>query len=176
MSDDGPIGCTVTLACEGWREDISDLAVVDRAVEAALGVAGRTGDAPVELAVVLGDDAFVQAHNRDFRGIDKPTNVLAFPQQDELPSRPASGVEAEPPLELGDVLIAHETVRGEASAGGITVEQHLLHLVVHGVLHLVGFDHDSDAAAEVMEGLEVSALARLKIADPYSRAVAAEGC
>ena len=105
-----------------------------------------------EMAIVLADDALVQTLNARFRGVDRPTNVLAF--------------RAGAP-ELGDVIIARDTLYREAGDKNITAHAHLAHLTVHGTLHLLGFDHDDDQNASIMEELEVSILAKLGLASPY---------
>jgi probable rRNA maturation factor len=125
-----------------------------------------TGDLPldrVEISLVLGDDALVQRLNRDYRGVDKPTNVLSFAALDDDGPLPSDG-----PVLLGDVVLAYETMRAEAEADGKTISAHLSHLVVHGVLHLLGYNHSEDEEAEAMETLERSILAVLDIADPYA--------
>jgi probable rRNA maturation factor len=109
---------------------------------------------------VLADDASLRALNRSYRGKDAATNVLSFPFQ------PAPGGCAV--RHLGDVVLAAETVRKEAAEQGIPPAHHLQHLVVHGLLHLLGFDHDTDARAEAMERLEAQILVTLGIADPYA--------
>jgi probable rRNA maturation factor len=109
--------------------------------------------------VVLTDDAAQRALNREWRGIDKPTNVLSFPQIE--PFGPVSGL-------LGDVTLARETLEREAGEMGIAFPDHLTHLVVHGVLHLLGYDHIEPADALVMEPLETQILGGLGIADPYA--------
>lgn len=113
------------------------------------------GDMPGAVAILLSDDALVRELNKRYRGIDKPTNVLAFPALETFPGR------------LGDVCLAFETVASEAQAQGKTLRDHVRHLVVHGVLHLLGYDHEIEAEAQTMEALERSILARLGIADPY---------
>jgi probable rRNA maturation factor len=134
-------------------------AIAQRAVEAALAEARRPYNEDAELAVILADDARLKDLNRDWRGKDQPTNVLSFPA--------AEGEEiATAPL-LGDLVLAFETVAGEAERDGKSFEAHFSHLVVHGTLHLFGFDHMSGEEAEEMENLERAALARLGIADPY---------
>ena len=141
-------------------------------VRAALAGAGwppleeRTADRAVELTVVLADDALVQRLNRDYRGIDKPTNVLSF----ALAGAPAEDAVPEPhgPLMLGDVIIAYDTAVAEATAEHKPPLHHLFHLVVHGVLHLLGHEHQGDAEAHAMERLEAVILERFGIADPYA--------
>jgi probable rRNA maturation factor len=118
-----------------------------------------------ELSVRLTGDDQVRALNSQWRGKDKPTNVLSFPQADadDLQSVAADG----PELMLGDLVLARETCVAEASEKSIPLEDHAAHLIVHGTLHLLGYDHQDDTAAEEMESREVRALARLGIADPY---------
>ena len=112
-----------------------------------------------ELSVVLTDDAEQRDLNREWRGIDKPTNVLSFPQIE--PFGPVSGL-------IGDIILARETLVREAEEQGVSFDDHFTHLVVHGFLHLLGYDHLDDAEALVMEGLETQILATLGVADPYS--------
>jgi len=119
-----------------------------------------------EASVVLGSDALVRRLNRTYRGKDAPTNVLSFPYQ-----KPP-GAALDGGAYLGDVVLAAETVGQEAVARAIEPRHHLQHLVVHGLLHLLGYDHRADAAAEEMEGLEAEILATLGVADPYAAAAA----
>lgn len=112
-----------------------------------------------ELSVVLTGDAEQRGLNRDWRGIDKSTNVLSFPQIE--PHAPVSGL-------LGDIVLARETVEREAEDEGKTVADHVAHLVVHGFLHILGYDHLAEDEALEMEGLETQILSTLGIADPYA--------
>ncbi|MBT5414227.1 MAG: rRNA maturation RNase YbeY [Rhodospirillaceae bacterium] len=141
-------------------------AVARRAASSALAIAQAPPEAVVSLA--LADDETLRRLNRDHRAKDRPTNVLAFPDGAR------AGPEAGAALMLGDVVVALETATGEAARDGRTVADHLSHLVVHGVLHLLGHDHDTDRAAEEMEALERRALASIGIADPYGPAPDAE--
>ncbi|NYZ12987.1 rRNA maturation RNase YbeY [Azospirillum sp. RWY-5-1] len=153
----------VTQEAGDWGGNAEWLA--ERAAIAALAAAyDDDGDAPAELSVVLADDAMVQTLNRDYRGKDKPTNVLSFALTE------AAGPEPEPgaPILLGDVILARETVVREAAEQGKPEDDHLTHLVVHGVLHLLGYDHEQDDEAEAMERLETRVLAGLGIPDPYA--------
>jgi len=128
-------------------------------VRAAIAAAAELAPSGGEMSVILTDDAAVQELNRAWRGIDKPTNVLSFPAS----APKGAGL----PLLLGDVIVAYETLAREAKDEGKPVLHHLAHLVVHGYLHLLGYDHQTDSEADAMEGLERQILARLKIADPY---------
>jgi probable rRNA maturation factor len=141
------------LEAEGWHRAGDVEALVARAARMALD--GRTAC----ISVLLADDAAIRRLNRDFRGIDKPTNVLSFPST-VLPGDVAPA--------LGDIALAFETCAREADEEGKTLESHLQHLVVHGVLHLLGFDHETDAEAEAMEAREIAILAGLGIANPYA--------
>ncbi len=115
-----------------------------------------------ELAIVLADDSAIRALNREWRGMDKPTNVLSFPFPAAGP-----GHEDEAP-HLGDIVIAYETTAREAAAEGKPFADHLAHLTIHGFLHLLGYDHETDRDADAMERLESSILSRLGVPDPYA--------
>jgi probable rRNA maturation factor len=123
-------------------------------------MAGVPVMADAEIAVLLADDARVKAVNRQWRAKDKPTNVLSFPGA-------APGRIAQAPF-LGDIILAFETTAAEAVAEEKPLDHHMMHLVVHGVLHLLGYDHMTPGDAERMEGLESAILASLDIADPYA--------
>jgi probable rRNA maturation factor len=123
---------------------------------------------PVELSIVLTSDEEVRALNAEWRGKDKPTNVLSFPQAE--PHELAVVQEQGPELMLGDIVLAHGTCLAEAADKAIPLESHAAHLMVHGTLHLLGLDHMDDDSAEDMEAREVRALARLGLADPYEAA------
>jgi len=153
-----------------WPSRLDWDARAGEAVAAALGLtpfAELVDAAPlVEVAVRLTDDAEVHKLNRDFRGRDKPTNVLSFPQvQLDLLESLDNSDDGE--ILLGDIVLARETCAREAEEKGISIEAHATHLIVHGALHLVGYDHMDDVAAGAMEALEVKALASLGIANPY---------
>jgi probable rRNA maturation factor len=132
--------------------------------ERALNVASELADVKLmdgaELALLLSDDAHVKSVNQEWRNIDKPTNVLSFPsvEANKLARAPF----------IGDIIIAYETVKREAEHDGKDFADHFTHLVVHGFLHLVGFDHQTDAEAKIMEALETRILAELEIPDPYA--------
>jgi len=153
--------------------------VAEEAARAALAGAARQRPqhalpAAAELAVTLADDRELRRLNRQWRGQDKPTNVLSFPSG-ALDSTAA--LPPDMPVPLGDVVLGLETCAREAAAAGLPLAHHLEHLVVHGVLHLLGYDHETDGEAEAMERLESAVLAARGIADPYADAArAAETC
>lgn len=146
-------------------------ALAIRAVRAAV---ARTPHGPlldtpaaVEVSVRLTSDEEVQALNARYRGKDKPTNVLSFPmvQPDLIDTVSQNSDDGE--LLLGDIVLAHGVCVAEAATRGVPVESHATHLIVHGTLHLLGYDHIDDEDADGMEAIEVAALAELGIADPY---------
>ncbi len=142
--------------------------LAERAARAALAHLGLAG-AGLEVSLLGCDDARIAVLNGDFRDKAAPTNVLSWPSEDRAPGEPG-GVPAPPrpdEPELGDIAIAWETCVREAGAAGLALEAHVTHLVVHGVLHLLGYDHETDEDASLMERLEVEILASLGVADPY---------
>jgi probable rRNA maturation factor len=153
----------VLVVADCWQAEAGAEAVIQRAVAAAAEIADAdVGEA--ELAVMLTDDAGIRTLNLNWRGIDKPTNVLSFPA---LPQTGASGPDDAPRM-LGDIAIAYQTTRKEADDEQKPFDHHLSHLAVHGFLHLIGYDHEKDDDAEAMEGLETEILAQLGIPDPYA--------
>jgi probable rRNA maturation factor len=153
----------VLVVADCWRAEAYAEPVILRAVEAAAGmIDADTSDA--ELAIMLTDDAGIRTLNANWRGIDKPTNVLSFPALQPT-GTPAPG---DAPRMLGDIAIAYETMRREAEDEHKPFDHHLSHLAIHGFLHLVGYDHETDEDAEEMEGLERRILAELGIPDPYA--------
>ncbi|MFQ5958038.1 MAG: rRNA maturation RNase YbeY [Alphaproteobacteria bacterium] len=160
---------SVVAACERWRNAPAAPALCREAAAAALEAAGFAPlAARLEVGVRLADDAEVRQLNRRFRGRDEPTNVLSFPTLDCVPGTPPATSAAGAPLPLGDVVLAYETVCAEAVAAGKPLADHLRHLIVHGVLHLAGYDHEDDTEATAMETLETTILAGLGVPDPYA--------
>lgn len=144
--------------------DWEDLA--ERAASALAQVAPELANPRLSVSLLFSGDAEVHELNREWRGKDKPTNVLSFPmlERDELLALPAEG----PPEMLGDIALALETCTREAADKGLPLAHHAAHLIVHGLLHLAGHDHEtSPEDARAMEILEIKALALLGIADPY---------
>lgn len=156
----------IELDCEvdsSWSS-AEELAV--RAAAALEPVAPELANPRLSASLLFTSDAEVHALNREWRGKDKPTNVLSFPM---LTRAELLGLDREgPPVLLGDVALAHETCLREAADKGVPIEHHAAHLIVHGLLHLAGHDHEtSPADAAAMEALETKALATMGIADPY---------
>lgn len=162
MSAAPQLSTDILVNAENWKAHADSEAVVERAIAAAA-IAAKA-PAGAEVAVMLTDDATIRTLNRDWRGMDKPTNVLSFP------AAPQPGTDAGAPEMLGDIAIAYETTAREAAAERKPFADHLSHLAVHGLLHLLGYDHETDAEAEIMEALERDILASLGIADPYADA------
>ena len=168
-SEGRPVTIAVTILSPAWRRIAPEPeALARRAARAALAVArsggarGREGlGRAAELGLVLADDATVARLNRDYRGREGATNVLSFAALD------SAAPDAGEPVLLGDVVLAYQTIRREAERQGKDVAQHLCHLVAHGVLHLLGYDHRSEREAAAMERLESAALARLGLPDPH---------
>ena len=168
----------IVVESEGWAEIAGlEVAIVQaaraahvqaaraahvQAARAAHGLEAGAAAPDAGITVALMSDGQVQALNRQFRGLDKPTNILSF--QALAQERPLN--EAQP---LGDLAMAFETIAAEAQTDGITVLDHVRHLTVHGVLHLLGHDHQDDVQADRMEGLETRILTSLGVADPYAR-------
>ena len=154
----------VSVACDAWLAACPDAsALAEQAAHAALAGAEICADrASVVVDVTLGDDAGQRRLNRLWRGKDMPTNVLAFPLADATAPAPAGM-----PVLLGDVVLAFETVAREAAEQHKPLADHLVHLVAHGVLHLLGFDHQSEPEAALMEARETEILAGLGVPDPY---------
>jgi probable rRNA maturation factor len=154
----------VIIASPQWRKKPSAAALVRKAIRTAVStkfVSTKSASTPrVELAIVLANDSAIRALNKQWRKLDAPTNVLSFPAKIVRTGRNA-------PRQLGDIVIAFETTAREAAAEGKQFEHHLVHLAVHGFLHLLGYDHESDRDAKKMERLEVAILSRLNVPDPY---------
>ncbi len=171
--DTPQISIVVTVLTPAWRNTLSEAEpLARRAARAALAAAeegvakeGVTLPGEAEVSLVLADDATLGRLNRQYRGVEGPTNVLSFAVSE------GSAPESNGPLLLGDVVLAYETVRRESEEQGKRFSDHLCHLVVHGVLHLLGYDHGSEAQAGAMERLEIAALAGLGVSDPYVLAV-----
>ena len=150
----------IAVEYAAWDELAQLDQLVDAALQATVQETGKKLFAEAEVSLLFCDDARIRELNRDWRGLDKPTNVLSFPAAP--PERLASA-----PL-LGDIAIAYETVLRESKDEDKSLRDHTTHMIVHGLLHLLGYDHESEEEAEEMEDFERRALARLGISDPYA--------
>lgn len=155
----------LSVEANGWPDEESLELFASRILEHTAGhLTDREGqpfpDAPVEISLVFTGDDDIRTVNEAWRGQDKATNVLSFPA---FPLTPGG----QPGPMLGDIVLAEETLRREALDLGIPFDDHLTHLLVHGFLHLFGYDHMTEEEAAVMEGLETRILAELGLADPY---------
>jgi probable rRNA maturation factor len=161
---DAALTIDVVVESALWKQQRGLKTLLQRAISEA---AARTSIGGGELAVLLVDDAAIRALNRDWRGQDKPTNVLSFPTRNAPPAA-AAQVGRKPERLLGDIIIAYETTAREAAAAGMPLRNHVTHLAVHGFLHLIGHDHVEEEQADAMEALEIAILARLDVPDPYA--------
>lgn len=155
--NDPRVAIDIAVDCPDW----SRMPDLDRLVgECAAAVLAHTGDDPgegAEVSLLFCDDARIRELNRQFRGKDKATNVLSFPGPEEVGGAPV----------LGDIALAFQTIEREAREQGKSLEQHCRHMVVHGFLHLLGYDHEDPAEAEDMEAMEVQVLDDMGVANPY---------
>ena len=156
-------------ADDEWDSSRSWDELARSAAEAALAESAfpqlATIDRAVEISVRLTGDREVRALNAEWRGKDKPTNVLSFPMADQAALQTTNV--AGPEVLLGDIILARGICAAEAAEKGVSIDQHATHLIVHGTLHLLGYDHHDDEEAADMEAREVRALGRLGIANPY---------
>lgn len=153
----------IDIICQAgqWPDTAEISSLVTNALSATIDIAGLKMLPGAELSLVLSDDEHVKILNKSWREIDKPTNVLSFPVKDvaigELPD-----------LLLGDVVLSMETITREAIELGISFNDHLTHLVIHGFLHIFGYDHTDDILANEMEAIEIACLAKIGIGNPYT--------
>ena len=146
----------IQVASKLWQAQPLAEQTVREAIAAA---AAALSTADGEVSILLTDDKAIRALNRDWRGIDKPTNVLSFPAPDATAGAP--------PKMLGDIVMAYETLARECDEEDRVFLHHLAHLTVHGFLHLIGYDHQTDSQADEMEGLESKIMTRMTVPDPY---------
>jgi probable rRNA maturation factor len=156
-----PLCVDIAAGSPSWADSLPRAeALARRAAETVWARAGG-GDVEVEISIVLGDDALLRTLNGRYRGKDNATNVLSFPADDETPGQPRM---------LGDVVLAFDTIARESREQDKQIKDHFQHLCVHGILHLLGHDHRSEAEAAAMEALEVAILASLGVDNPYAAA------
>ena len=161
----------ILIEAGDWSETTLET-LATRAFDTALDELGLEPDV-FAVSLLAADDARIAALNGEFRGKPSPTNVLSWPSEEraaaspgEMPHLPRPVIPG-PPTELGDIALGYETCAREAAETDRPLEHHLSHLLVHGLLHLLGFDHETDEDADLMEGLETRVLARLGVPDPY---------
>ena len=159
-----PVNIDIAIHASGLPEGLDFAQLADRAVEHSL-LALDLKDANSELSVLVTDDAQIQELNAQWREKNKATDVLSFPASD-------LAVGDKPGPMLGDIVLSMQTIEREAKGAGIGTDDHLTHLIVHGLLHLLGYDHENDVDAEKMESLEKVILEQMGIKDPYSVQVA----
>jgi len=152
-----PLQIDIQTQSRLWDAQPLAAQTVREAISAAASMLSTAGG---EVSILLTNDSVIRDLNRDWRGIDKPTNVLSFPASDLRPAGEARS--------LGDIIIAFETLERECDDENRIFLHHLAHLTVHGFLHLIGYDHQTDVQAEEMEGLESKIMKRLDLPDPYS--------
>jgi probable rRNA maturation factor len=154
------VAIDINVSSPAWKDLAGLEALTERAVRQSVAASGVKLAKDCEICVTFCDDAEIRALNARWRGQDKPTNVLSFP---------TPGAPANKPL-LGDIVIAHETVAREAREQGKTLPDHAAHMIIHGFLHLIGYDHETPADAEAMEALERRIAQALGLSDPYAEA------
>ena len=148
------------VECESWNQHEGFEALASAVIAKVVAATKIKLARGAEVSLLLCDDARIREINREWRGLDKPTNVLSFPAAPRAMLAKSAAV--------GDIAIAYETVAREAQEEGKTIRDHYMHMVAHGFLHLLGYDHETDAEAEEMEALEISVLHGLGVADPYA--------
>ena len=180
------VSLDISVASSLWRGLPRARALARETIAASLAESGTAAGDGAEVSLRLADDASLRALNLRWRGMDKPTNVLSFPSAPRAPVDAVAdrasvdavadrvGRDQRSRLQLGDIALAYETLAREADELGVPLADHYRHLVAHGFLHLIGYDHETDEEAERMEALETRILARLGAANPYAREVAEE--
>jgi probable rRNA maturation factor len=146
------------ILCADWPKYKTLARDLAHATLQTAGFLKKNKNKSIEISIVYADDALLKGLNRDFMGKNKPTNVLSFPNNDES----EAGA-----IYLGDVVLAFETIKREAKSQGKTFKHHTMHLIVHGILHLIGYDHQTNAQAKKMEKLETMILADFGVKNPY---------
>ena len=148
------------VECDAWSRHEGFEPLASEVIAKAVATLKRKLMPQAEVSLLLCDDARIRGINREWRGLDKPTNVLSFP------AAPPAMLAKSPAV--GDIAIAYETVAREAQEEAKSFRDHYMHMVLHGFLHLIGYDHETDEEADEMEALETSILGQLGVADPYA--------
>lgn len=160
------LAIAVAVPCEDWLNAVPAARQLCRRAAKATLNALQTRLGETELSMMLTDDTTMADLNRRYRGIDAPTDVLSFANPDLRPGTPPA--DAAGPALLGDIVVAFGTASADAALDGRSLPDHLTHLVVHGMLHLLGYDHEDETEARGMEAVEIDVLGRLGIENPYS--------
>jgi probable rRNA maturation factor len=160
---------------DAWDNSQNWQALAQRSVGAAFKASQFQADPHMSLSINFSDNDEVKALNAQWRGKDQPTNVLSFPMLDGTEINQLHGDRLQREVMLGDIILAHGICMAEAQDKDIPLPQHVTHLIVHGTLHLLGYDHIDDAQADYMEALEVKALASLGLANPYDDSAEIDG-
>jgi probable rRNA maturation factor len=164
-----------TTKGKAWSEraalipQLEQVLVFTNEIVACPGFLSLLNQRDVSLTLVFAHDSFIQKINKKWRGKDHPTNVLSFPEYDAESSVELQLLEPEVPVSLGDIILSYETCVKEAFEKGIPFQNHVCHLFLHGILHLLGYDHIASKEAEIMESLETRILGSLSIPNPYAR-------
>ncbi len=158
----------IAIAAGNWGGEKKWRTLAEAAVSAAIETAGLTLPQNGELSILLTDDVAIRELNRRWRGLDKPTNVLSFPADEIVAAQSAAQPRDGAPAMLGDIVLARETLQAEADLAPRPFDHHFSHLVIHGFLHLFGYDHINEADAERMEQIERGALKKIGLPDPYA--------
>ena len=153
----------MNIACDGWPSVKALEGLAESAIASVIKTAQLKFPKDAELSLLFTDNGAVKKLNSQFRDIDKPTNVLSFPGEDIRRGEDAGSM-------LGDIAFARETIEDEAIKDSLNFDHHLCHLMIHGFLHLFGYDHDNDIEADIMEAIETKALADMGINNPYENA------
>ena len=157
-----PLEIDINIKDERWNDSLQDIHNQTQSIISFVLSTQINADIYMDISIVLADNQFIQNLNKTYRGKDKPTNVLSFPQTDTIE-------EIAPPIcSLGDVIIAYETIIAEALEQNKSPENHYTHMLVHGCLHLLHYDHETEDEAKIMENLEIEILKKLDIKNPYA--------
>lgn len=164
VNSDSGLHIDIDVRTDAWREQLNDIEAISRRTLGVAWMALKFSPRPYEVSLVLGDDDLQRALNAQYLGKDTSTNVLSFPS-DQLD---VDGFPDEAAVPLGDIILAFETVKFECEKDEVSFSDHFCHLIVHGILHLAGYDHVVPAEAEIMESLEIEILSKLGIKNPYA--------